>query len=128
MTVFCACGRGPCKLHAQHLLRSEREQRRDDDGEARVLDDGADLKRQALAAAGRQDEQAVAPGQRRFNRLALTGAKARVPKQLERALERGRGQQLCLVVMVLQLLLRRRWRSGCSDSAIIAMLLLRRRR
>ena len=55
------------------LVGHQRDQRRDDHGQVRRRDAGQ-LVAEALAAAGRHHDEAVAPLQRRLHRLALPGA------------------------------------------------------
>jgi hypothetical protein len=71
------------------LILHQRDQRRDDDGEAAVVREGGNLKAERLAAAGRQDDERIAAGENRIHRLALHRPERRVaPVALEEGEQR----------------------------------------
>ena len=82
------------------LVLHQRDQRRDDDREARA-DDGRRLKAERLAAAGRQDDDRIAAGEHRVHRLSLQRPERRVAPVLGNGLLRGRGRScrttLCIM-------------------------------
>ena len=63
---------------ATALIRHQRDQRADDDGQARRRQPG-ELVAEALTAAGRHHDEGVASGERGLDRLALPGPKRKVP-------------------------------------------------
>ena len=68
-----AGGHGAGATHLLHLVRHEREQRRDHDGDAGQLE-GGELIRERLARAGRHDREHVAAGEQIADDRLLAGA------------------------------------------------------
>ena len=84
---------------ALDLVLHERDERRDDERQRLGVLERRQLVAERLAGAGRHDDQDVAPGHRRLDRLALPAAKAGVPEvAMERVLGAGvqRGHDLIM--------------------------------
>ena len=79
-------------LERLHLIGHERDERRDDEGRA-GQHRGGELVDQALAAARGRDQQQPPALEQGLDRLALAGAKARVPEPGERRVEARRSRR-----------------------------------
>ena len=82
-------------LERLHLIRHQRDERGDDEGRA-GQHRGGELVDQALAAARGRDQQEPPALEQGLDRLALAGAKARVPEPGERRVEARRVAARCL--------------------------------
>ena len=81
---------GPGALQRRHLVVHQRDQRRDDDGQA-IREDGRQLVAERLAAAGGHQHQRIAAIQDMLNRLPLLRSERVVPVRVpERGVERVR--------------------------------------
>ena len=81
-------GRHARLLQGRHLVGHQRDQRRDDEAEARP-DQRRDLVAQALAAAGRQHGQRAAPGQHLADHAGLQAAEVGVAERAAQDVARG---------------------------------------